>query len=175
MVMVKKTSDSGSAPTLDILAAELQIVEATLTLEEQDISLDDGRSFTAEPNLNCRIRVLSNLVDPGVDEGVEFFDRFKLKKDNDGDWTFSKYSKLGNLIVVRYGEEWFDDDAAEFEEADFDGFRFVARVQPKTDPKGKALPGSVVDWKSMRKAGEAKAAKAEASTDESEDFEDIPF
>src|SRR5215203_1107503 len=179
MVVVKKATTSG-APTLDILAAKLRIVEATLSLEEQEINLDDGRSFVAEPNLNCRIKVLSNLVEPGVDEGVEFFDRFKLKKDSDGDWTFSKYSKLGNLIAVRYGEEWFDDDAAEFELADFEGFEFVARVQPKTDPKGKALPGSVIDWKSMRKAGEAKAVKAEAEArepeaDEADDFDSIPF
>src|SRR5215217_8847401 len=143
MVMVKKSATTGGAPSLDILAAKLRIIEAELTLDEKEINLDNGTSFVAEPNLNCRIRVLKNLVEPGVDEDIQFFDRFKLKKDEDGDWTFAKYSKLGNLITVRYGEGWFEDPDAEFEEADFEGFEFVAQVEPKTDPKGKPLAGSV--------------------------------
>src|SRR5215204_7208627 len=179
MVMVKKSAgNSGGVPSLDILAAKLRIVEAELSLEEREVNLDNGRTFMAEPNVNVKVEVVANMVDPGVDEGVRFYDRFKLKNDDQGDWTFAKYSKLGNLIVVRYGEEWFDDGAAEFELADFEGFEFVARVQPKTDPKGKALPGSVIDWKSMRKDGEAKAVKAEAEArepeaDEADDFDSI--
>src|SRR5215210_448644 len=180
MVMVKKSATGGGAPSLDILAAKLRIVEAELSLEEKEIKLDNGRSFIAEPNLNVKVEVLANLVDPGVDEGVKFFDRFKLKKDDDGEWAFLKYSKLGNLIVVRYGEEWFEDPNAEFEEGDFEGFEFVAKVEPKTDSKGKPLTGSVVDWKSMRPAGgadekEAEEKKAAAEKEEDNDFSDIPF
>ncbi len=180
MVMVKKSATSGGAPSLDILAAKLRIVEAELSLEERQVNLNDGRSFVAEPNLNVKLEVVANLVDPGVDEGVKFYDRFKLKKDDDGDWTFAKYSKLGNLIQVRYGEDWFDDDRAEFEEGDFEGFEFVAQVEPKTDSKGKPLTGSVVNWKSMRRAGgaEEKAAedeKIQARREEKKDFSDIPF
>lgn len=178
--MVKKSANSGGAPSLDILAAKLRIVEAELSLEEKQVNLGDGRSFMAEPNLNVKLEVVANLVDPGVDEGVKFYDRFKLKKDDDGDWTFAKYSKLGNLIQVRYGEDWFDDDRAEFEEGDFEGFEFVAQVEPKTDSKGKPLTGSVVNWKSMRRAGgiEEQAAQDEkilARREEEEDFSDIPF
>ena len=168
MVMVKKSTSGGGAPSLDILAAKLRIVEPKLFLEEKEVNLVDGRSFMAEPNLNCQIEVIKNLVDPGVDEGVKFYDRFKLKKDDDGEWAFAKYSKLGNLIQVRYGEEWFDDPSAEFEVKDFENFTFVAQVEPKTDPKGKPLPGSVVNWKSMRPAGGADE-KGE------EDFRDLPF
>src|SRR5919107_6274625 len=162
MVLVKKSAgNSGGVPSLDILAAKLRIVEAELSLEEKEIKLDNGRSFTAEPNLNLKIEVLANLVAPGVDEGVKFYDRFKLKKDDDGDWAFLKYSKLGNLIVARYGEEWFEDPNAEFEEADFEGYDFVAQVEPKTDSKGKPLTGSTINWKSIRPAGgtEEKAVK----------------
>ncbi len=180
MVMVKKSASAGGAPSLDILAAKLKIVEAELTLEEKEVNLVDGRSFMAEPNLNCLIEVIKNLVDPGVDEGVKFYDRFKLKKDDDGEWTFAKYSKLGNLIQVRYSEEWFDDPSAEFEVKDFENFEFVAQVEPKTDPKGKPLPGSVVNWKSMRPAGGAdekaiKDKKAAAEKGEEEDFQSISF
>ena len=94
MIVVKKSAGNSGAPSLDILAAKLRIVEAELSLEEEQVNLDNGRSFTAEPNLNVKVEVLKNLVESGVDEGVRFYDRFKLKKDDDGDWTFAKYSKL---------------------------------------------------------------------------------
>ena len=182
MVMVKKSATSGGAPSLDILAAKLRIIEAELSLDEKTVNLDNGRSFVAEPNLNVKVEVIKNLVEPGNDEGVKFYDRFKLKKDDDGDWTFAKYSKLGNLIMVRYGEEWFEDDSAEFEESDFEDFEFVAQVEPKTDPKGKPLTGSVIDWKSMRAAGgaderevEIREAKASAEAENEEDFDSISF
>jgi hypothetical protein len=179
MVMVKKSATGGGAPSLDILAAKLRIVEAELSLEEKEVKLDNGRSFMAEPNLNVKVQVVANMVDPGVDEGVKFFDRFKLKKDDQGDWSFAKYSKLGNLIIVRYGEEWFDDPRAEFEEADFEDFEFIAQVEPKTDSKGKPLTGSTINWKSIRPAGgaeekEAKEARASAAREEEDDFDKIP-
>src|SRR3712207_228550 len=132
----------------------------------------------AEPNLNVKVEVVANLVDPGNDEGVKFYDRFKLKKD-DGDWVFAKYSKLGNLIAVRYGEDWFEDPDAEFEEGDFEDFEFVAQVEPKTDSKGKPLTGSTINWKSIRPAGGAeekvvkeKVAESKASTG---NLGDTPF
>src|ERR687898_1534590 len=169
MVMVKKSAgNSGGAPSLDILAAKLRIVEAELSLEEKEIKLDNGRSFTAEPNLNVKIEVLANLVDPGVDEGVRFYDRFQLKKNDDGEWAFLKYSKLGNLIVVRYGDKWFENPNAEFEESDFEGFEFVAQVEPKTDSKGKPLTGSTINWKSIRPPGGAEEKEAR---EEEEDFD----
>jgi hypothetical protein len=179
MVMVKKSASSGGAPSLDILAAKLRIVEAELSLEEKEIKLDNGRSFMAEPNLNVKVEVVANLVDPGNDEGVKFYDRFKLKQD-DGDWVFAKYSKLGNLIAVRYGEDWFEDPDAEFEEGDFEDFEFVAQVEPKTDSKGKPLAGSTINWKSIRPAGgaderEAKEKDAAAEAEEDDEFKDIPF
>src|SRR5215208_3511273 len=156
MVLVKKSAgNSGGVPSLDILAAKLRIVEAELSLEEREVKLDNGRTFMAEPNLNVKVEVVANMVDPGVDEGVRFYDRFKLKKD-DGEWSFAKYSKLGNLIIVRYGEEWFEDPRAEFEEADFEDFEFIAQIEPKTDSKGKPLTGSTINWKSIRPAGGAE-------------------
>jgi hypothetical protein len=179
MVIVKKSATGGGAPSLDILAAKLRIVEAELSLEEREVKLDNGRTFMAEPNLNVKVEVVANMVDPGVDEGVRFYDRFKLKKD-DGEWSFAKYSKLGNLIIVRYGEEWFEDPRAEFEEADFEDFEFIAQIEPKTDSKGKPLTGSTINWKSIRPAGgaeekEAKEARASAAREEEDDFDKIPL
>jgi hypothetical protein len=181
MVMVKKSAgNSGGAPSLDILAAKLRIVEAELSLEEREVKLDNGRTFMAEPNLNVKVEVVANIVDPGVDEGVTFYERFKLKKDGDGDWSFAKYSKLGNLIMVRYGEDWFNDPQAEFEEADFEDFEFIAQVEPKTDSKGKPLTGSTINWKSIRPASgaeerEAKEARGSAAREEEDYFDKSPF
>jgi hypothetical protein len=180
MVMVKKSAGNSGAPSLDILAAKLRIVEAELSLEEREVKLDNGRTFMAEPNLNVKVEVVANMIDPGVDEGVKFYERFKLKKDDDGDWSFAKYSKLGNLIMVRYGEDWFDDPRAEFEEADFEDFEFIAQVEPKTDSKGKPLTGSTINWKSIRPTGgaeekEAKEARTSAAREEGEDFDKIPL
>ncbi len=62
MVMVKKSATSGGAPSLDILAAKVRILEAELTLQEKEINLDNGRSFIAEPNLNCKLEVVKRLV-----------------------------------------------------------------------------------------------------------------
>src|SRR5919107_4269842 len=180
MVLVKKSAgNSGGVPSLDILAAKLRIVEAELSLEEREVNLDNGRTFMAEPNLNVKVEVVANIVDPGVDEGAKFYDRFKLKKDDDGDWSFAKYSKLGNLIMVRYGEGWFDDSRAGFEEADFEDFEFIAKVEPKTDSKGKPLTGSTINWKSIRPAGGAEEKVVKEKVAESKAFtgnlEDIPF
>src|SRR5215211_6041661 len=161
MVKVKKSSASSGVPSLDILAAKLRIVDAELTLEEKEVKLDDGRSFMSEPNLNCRIEVVKNLVEPVMHEGATFFDRFKLKKDENGEWVFAKYSKLGNLIVIRYGEEWFEDDA-EFDEEDFEEFEFIGSVRPKVDAKGNPLKGSTIDWESMRPATAEKQMRQQA-------------
>jgi hypothetical protein len=181
MVLVKKSAgNSGGVPSLDILAAKLRIVEAELSLEEREVNLDNGRTFMAEPNLNVKAQVVANMVDPGVDEGVKFYDRFKLKKDDEGDWSFAKYSKLGNLIMVRYGEDWFDDPRAEFEEADFEDFEFIAQVEPKTDSKGKPLTGSTINWKSIRPAGgaeekEARESRTSAAREEEDNFDKVPL
>jgi len=180
MVRVKKSSDSGGAPSLDILAAKLRVIEVEFNPEPYEVEPENGTPFTSDPNLNLKIEVVKNLVEPGKDEGATFYDRFKLKQDKNGDWVFAAYSKLGNLVIVRYGEGWFDDPAAEFKEEDFEDFEFIAQVEPKQDRNGKPIPGSTVNWKGMRPAGgaderEAEEVKATAQAEEETDFDDIPF
>jgi hypothetical protein len=169
---VKKSAAGGGAPSLDILATRLRILEAEYRPEPYEVQLDGSRSFTADPNVNVKVEVVKNLVEPGKDEGVKFYDRFKLKQDDDGDWVFAKYSKLGNLMMVRYGRDWFEDAEAGFNENDLLDFEFIAQVEPKQDRNGKPLPGSSIDWKSIRPAGGAD--EAEAADDVEDEFEDIP-
>jgi len=179
MVVVKK-SMGGGAPSLDILAARVKILEVEYQPEEKEVEGKNGKTFTSDPNVNCKLKVLKNFVEPGVDEGATFYDRFKLKRDKDGDWTFAKYSKLGKLIVLRYGEEWFEDDNAEFDENHFVDFDFNCQLQPKEDPKGNPLDGTSINWKSMRPVGVAEEAESPAADDATTDVEreaeeDIPF
>jgi hypothetical protein len=180
MVTVKKSNESGGAPSLDILAAKLRIVEAEYIDEPYEVNLDNGRSFEADPNINIHIEVLNNLVEPGKDEGEKFYDRFKLKQDRNGDWVFAKYSKLGNLMMVRYGRDWFEDETAGFDENDLLDFEFVAQVEPRQDNSGKPLAGSTINWKSMRPAGgvdenTAVERRSAGANEEAEDLDNIPL
>jgi hypothetical protein len=176
MSTVKKSTTGGGAPSVDILAARLKILEAEFTAEPYEVKMDSGHSFMADPNVSVKVEVVKNLVEPGQDEGVKFYDRFKLKQDDDGDWVFSKYSKLGNLMLVRYGPDWFEDEKAGFDEADLEGFEFIAQIEPKQDRSGKPLPGSSIDWKSMRPAGGADEDEAvTAAEEDGDEFSDIPF
>jgi hypothetical protein len=176
MSAVKKSATGGGAPSLDILAAKLKVLEAEYRPEPYEVKMDSGRTFEADPNVNAKVEVVQNLVEPGKDEGVRFFDRFKLKQDDAGDWVFSKYSKLGNLMIVRYGPDWFEDEDAGFNEEDLLDFEFIARIEPKQDRNGKPLPGSSIDWKSMRPAsGADEVAAAGDVEDDEEEFSDIPF
>lgn len=175
MSAVKKSATGGGAPSLDILAAKLKILEVEFRPEPYEVKMDSGRTFEADPNVNVKVEVVQNLVEPGKDEGVKFYDRFKLKQD-DGDWVFSKFSKLGNLMMVRYGPDWFEDEKAGFDEADLEGFEFIAQIEPKQDRSGKPLPGSSIDWKSMRPAGGADEDEAvTADEEDGDEFSDIPF
>jgi hypothetical protein len=173
MSVVKKSATGGGAPSLDILAAKLKIIEVEFRPEPYEVKMDSGRTFEADPNVNVKVEVIQNLVEPGKDEGVRFYDRFKLKQDDDGDWVFSKFSKLGNLMMVRYGPDWFEDEDAGFDETDLLDFEFIAQIEPKQDRSGKPLPGSSIDWKSMRPAGGVD--EAEAAEDDEEEFSDITF
>ena len=173
MSAVKKSVTGGGAPSLDILAAKLKILKVEFRPEPYEVKMDSGRTFEADPNVNVKVEVVQNLVEPGKDEGVRFYDRFKLKQDDDGDWVFSKYSKLGNLMMVRYGPDWFEDEDAGFSENALLDFEFIAQIEPKQDRSGKPLPGSSIDWKSMRPTGGAD--EAEAAEDDEEEFSDIPF
>jgi hypothetical protein len=177
MSVVKKSTAGGGAPSLDILAAKLKITEAEFHPEPYEVKLESSRSFTADPNVNVKVEVVKNLVEPGVHEGSVFFDRFKLKQDDAGDWVFAKFSKLGNLMMTRYGAGWFEDESAGFDENDLLSFEFIAQVAPKQDRSGKPLPGTSIDWKSIRPAGGADEAEAADNTaaDVEEEFDDIPF
>jgi hypothetical protein len=83
-------------------------------------------------------------------------------------------------MIVRYGRDWFEDEAAGFDENDLLDFEFIAQVEPKQDNSGKPLAGSTINWKSMRPAGGAdeNAAverRSAGANEEAEALDNIPL
>src|ERR687898_1567832 len=111
MSAVKKSATGGGArsPSLDILAAKLKILDAEFRPEPYEVKMDSGRMFEADPNVNVKVEVVQNLVEPGKDEGVRFYDGFRLRQDDDGDWVFAKISCCGvlsRLSWLAHKTEW---------------------------------------------------------------------
>ena len=55
MSTVKKSVTGGGAPSLDILAAKLKILEAEFRPEPYEVKMDSGRTFEADPNVNVKV------------------------------------------------------------------------------------------------------------------------
>ncbi len=80
---------------MDIGVAQIKIHNPELQEEPREIDTNDGRTFTAEPNLNTELEVVDDFGDGAYDGVKDFYERFKLKQDDDGDWTVRDGTKLG--------------------------------------------------------------------------------
>lgn len=192
----KSAAKEGEAPVIELPQAKVKILEATLYDEPRDIQKQDGSWFTADPNLNCKLVVEDDLADGSYD-GVEFYDSFRLKQEDDGEWTVRDGTKLGALAKARYGNNFFDTDQV-LDEADLVGFVFMTKLQQKTDIRGTKMQGTICNHETImavpdptKKKGKGKAAaekSAEKAADSppspaptdadklnEEDFEEIPF
>jgi hypothetical protein len=147
MVIKKSPKKETSAPVLDLGVAKLRINSAVLQEDPKEIETTDGRTFTVEPNLNTELEVVDDLGD-GTYNGVKFFDRFRLKPEHNGEWTIRDGTKLGALALARYGRDFFQSDVV-FDEADFEGFLFQAKVQPKKNISTGQITGSMVNFETI--------------------------
>ncbi len=181
MGLKKGQKKEASAPVLDIPVAQIRIQSCELFDEPQEIETNDGRSFTAEPNFNCLLEIEDDFGD-GAHDGTTFYERFKLKQTDDGEWELRDGTKFGALAKARYGANFFESDQ-EFEDEDFEGFVFQAKVQPKKNFTNGQVVGSTLHYETImavpkpKKKGAAKSegkAKAEGEFVE-EDFDEIPF
>jgi hypothetical protein len=157
MAVVKKIQkrEATGPPTLDLPQAKIQIVSAELQSEPARIVKPNGDSFMANPNVNCRLKVLDDFSD-GEFDGVEFFDRFRLKQDEDTkEWGIWPDSKLGNLAKAFYGDDFFTSDAV-FNADDLEGFIFQARIEPRQDLQKRPIPGSTVHFKTIMRVPKPK-------------------
>ena len=162
MATVKKSAkkDSG-APVLDLAQAKLKVLEAELHLEPYEVTRKDGSTFTLEPNLNMKIQIVDDF-DDGEHDGTIFYDSAKLKEDEDGDWIVRDGTKCGALAKARYGNDFFETDVV-FDEADFEDWVFMARIEPKINLGTGKVSGSMLTWNTIMRppVSKKKGKKAE--------------
>lgn len=180
MPLKKAQKKESSAPVLDIPVAQVKIKQAELYEEPQEITTEAGVTFTVDPNLNCLIEIVDDFGD-GTHDGVTFYESFKLKQNDEGEWELRDGTKFGALAKARYGNDFFDSDQ-EFDEADFENFVFQAKVQPKKNFSTGQVVGSTLHYETImavpkpKKKGEPKSeAEAQTEAANDEDFDDIPF
>lgn len=180
MPLKKAQKKESTAPVLDIPVAQVKIQSAELYEEPREITTEAGSTFTVDPNFNCLIEIVDDFGD-GTHDGVTFYESFKLKQDDDGDWELRDGTKFGALVKARYGNDFFQTEQ-EFDEADFEDFVFQAKVQPKKNFSTGQVVGSTLHYETImaiptpKKKGEPKTeAEAQAQLEDEKDFDDIPF
>jgi hypothetical protein len=176
----KAAAKQSEAPVLDIPIAQVKIVEGTLFEEPQEIEKSAGGSFTVDPNFNCLVEIVEDFGD-GSSDGAQFYESFKLKDDGQGGWELRDGTKLAALAKARYGQDFFTSDV-EFNELDFIGFVFQAKVQPKKHFTTKQVVGTCLNHESItaipkpKKKGQKPTAQEEKAELEKEaDFNELDF
>ncbi len=165
MTITKKSGKKETtAPVIDLMQAKVKILEAELHPEPYEVTNTAGTTFTIDPNLNCKIEIVDDL-DEGDYDGTKFYDSFKLKQDEDGDWTIRDGTKLGALAKARYGNDFFETDQV-FDEDDLEGFVFMAKIEPKTNFSTGKVTGSMLNWETIMRVPDPRKKKKRTKTDE---------
>lgn len=180
MALKKAPKKESEAPVLDIPVAQVKIVRGELFEEPQEIVKDNGESFEVDPNFNCLVEIVDDYGD-GTKDGMQFYESFKLKENDDGEWELRDGTKFGSLVKARYGQDFFDSDL-EFDEANFQDFIFQAKVQPKKHFTTKQIIGTTLGWDSItavpkpKKKGQVPTKQEQqAEMENEEDFDSIAF
>jgi hypothetical protein len=168
----KKDAGSSGAPILNISRAHVKLVDVEEHVEPYTITRkSDKATFTLDPQFSCTVEVVDD-GQGGDDNGTKFFEGFRYKQDKSGNWFNQENSKLGMLAnVVKPG--YFEDPSIpELEASDLEGFEMLCRIKPKKSSSGQAT-GSTIEWDTMQALPKKKVATA--TTEEDEDFSDLPF
>ncbi len=134
----------------------------------------DGAQFTLDPCFKCTVEVVDDNRD-GSDDGAKFFEQFKYKQDDAGEWFNKENSKLGMLTSVVKPGYFSDDSIPELDASDLEGFEMLCRIKPKKNPNTGQVTGSTIDWETMQPLPSKKAAAVGGPAVDEEDFDDIPF
>jgi hypothetical protein len=179
----RRDAGSSGAPVLNLPHARVRLLSVEEHTEPRQVTRKaDGAKFTLDPQFNVTVEVIDDGND-GTDNGARFYEGFRYKQDDNGEWFLQENSKLGALAsIVKPG--YFDDPSIpELTASDLTGFEMLCRVKPKKNPTTGIVIGSTIDWETMLRAPEDKVgsfssksreSSAESSADES-DWEDIPF
>ena len=181
MVTIRKTKakeEFGPDPSLDLpQGAHLKVMSSKLFAPKFHEETGDLWKSV----VSCKLQVVDDRTANGEADGVEFFDTFELKVDEElgyddkklkdanirdftkeqheelldqDTWTVRTGSKLDNLLNVLYGEVWIKGEM-DFDPDDLVDKEFVAKVHPKTGKK----PGSFTGWETYMSINPPKKKK----------------
>ena len=172
----KRAAGGTGAPVLNILSAHVRLFDVEEHTEPHTVTRkSDGMQFILDPGFKATVEVVDDGRD-GADNGAKFFETFKYKQDDTGNWFNKENSKLGQLTnVVKPG--YFEDDTIpELTAEDLEGFEMRCRIKPKKNPNNGQVIGSTIDWETMEPLRKKPVAVAPVEADDPEDdFADIPF
>jgi len=199
VVAIRKTKakeEFGPDPSLDLpQGAHLKVMSAKLFAPKfHDETGDLWKSV-----VSCKLKVVDDRTVNGDADGLEFFDTFELKVDeelgyddkqlkdantrdftkeqreellNQDNWTVRTGSKLDNLLNVLYGDVWINGKM-DFDPDDLEGKEFIAKVHPRTGKK----PGSYTGWEtymSINPPKKKKKSKVQEAQQEAADAANTP-
>jgi hypothetical protein len=182
MVAIRKTKakeEFGPDPSLDLpQGAHLKVMSAKLFAPKFHQETGD----LLKSVVSCKLQVVDDRTADGDADGLEFFDTFELKVDeelgyddkklkdanirdftkeqreellNQDNWTVRTGSKLDNLLSVLYGEAWINGEM-DFDPDDLVDKEFIAKVHPRTGKK----PGSYTGWETYMPLNSPKKKKS---------------
>jgi hypothetical protein len=182
MVAIRKTKakeEFGPDPSLDLpQGAHLKVRSAKLFAPKFHEETGDLWKSV----VSCKLKVIDDRTADGDADGLEFFDTFELKVDeqlgyddknlkdanirdftkeqreeilNQYNWTVRTGSKLDNLLSVLYGEVWINGEM-DFNPDDLVDKEFIAKVHPRTGKK----PGSYTGWETYMSLNPPKKKKS---------------
>ena len=182
MVSIRKTKakeEFGSDPSLDLpQGAHLKVMSSKLFAPKFHEETGDLWKSV----VSGKLKVVDDRTADGGADGLEFFDTFELKVDeelgydhkklkhanirdftneqqeellNQDNWTVRTGSKLDNLLNVLYGELWINGEM-DFDPDDLVDKEFIAKVHPKTGKK----PGSYTGWETYMSLNPPKKKKS---------------
>src|SRR5215216_1907432 len=198
MVAIRKTKakeEFGPDPSLDLpQGAHLKVTSSKLFAPKFHEETGDLWKSV----VSCKLKVVDDRTADGDADGLEFFDTFELKVDeelgyddkklkdanirdftkeqqeellNQDTWTVRTGSKLDNLLNVLYGEVWMNGEV-DFDPDDLEGKEFIAKVHPRTGKK----PGSYTGWETYMSLNppKKKKSKLQETQEEAADAADTP-
>jgi hypothetical protein len=182
MVAIRKTKakeEFGPDPSLDLpQGAHLKVTSSKLFAPKFHEETGDLWKSV----VSCKLQVVDDRTADGDADGLEFFDTFELKVDeelgyddkklkdanirdftkeqqeellNQDNWTVRTGSKLDNLLNVLYGEAWINGKM-DFDPDDLVDKEFIAKVHPRTGKK----PGSYTGWETYMSLNPPKKKKS---------------
>ena len=199
MVAIRKTKakeEFGPDPSLDLpQGAHLKVTSSKLFAPK--FHEETGDLWKSKVSL--KLKIIDDRTEYGDADGLEFFDSYDLKFDEDvaeefgigpeegakdftkeqreellnqDNWTVRTGIKLDNLLSVLYGELWINGEM-DFDPDDLEGKEFIAKVHPKTGKK----PGSYTGWEtymSIFPPKKKKKSKVQEAQEEAANAADTP-